>query len=304
MRKSATIKKGVFTLFLVLTSACTSNPERFPLFAEQAKRHSRLPIIVDVFMTRDISGTSIGVNSQISEESLRATIEKSTEMLTDRGYQVELVRSFDGLGIDFVDDATYVVSENWRSTGQPYVPAIIEKNDGFWLTKRTSGFLQQLSNVAREISAKDGLDQAEVEDQLMQANSNGIAAVPMTLANYPLPDGLFDDISDDILVYVRVQGRYQQLGKFLAQGVLIGGISNALTGGLVVIPRGSFAITDVVAFDPKIRKIFWHARGYSEGRRSLLTSLKSALIHYPYIDGETHRQKKKRRKQELLKNYR
>lgn len=304
MQINGHLKCTITFLAALILSACTSTRDRFPEFSETAKQHTELPVVLDVFMYRDIAGASRGVNSQVSEDSMAAAAAKVDEILTNRGYSVKLVRTFNGLSYEYQESANYVISEGWRSTGQTYTPLKLDQGDDPWLTTPTSAFFKQMIKVAREIDAKKERHQNVVEDEFTQAALTTVDQIPLKLNAHILPEGVFSDATDNVLIYMAVRGRFQQLSKFLAKGILVGGVSNALTGGLVMVPSGSFAYVDIIAFDTQKRQILWHARGYAEGKNSVPVALTSALRHYPYQDGETHFDKERRRKRELLKKHR
>ncbi|MEM7358519.1 MAG: hypothetical protein AAF431_05460 [Pseudomonadota bacterium] len=111
-----------------------------------------------------------------------------------------------------------------------------------------------------------------------------------------MDETLFENIDADVVLFVKVEGRFQKLGKYIARGILVGGISDALTGGLVVVPPGSYAVAQIVALDVGKRNILWHGRAMAEYKNAFPNALKAALRHYPYNDGETEWEKKRKQR--------
>lgn len=190
------------------------------------------------------------------------------------------------------DDVNYVISDDWKSTGSPLVLPIKNSENNPWYSAQAQKLLLAIFDVAQQINESKGHDQAYVQQKLIDEAIANNEELPHLIEEMELPALLFDGLDSSIVLLIRVDGRAQALSKYLAQHVLSAGITGAITGGLAVAPRGSYAFAQVVAFNTKTRKILWSNRSSADGNKSVNWSIKMSLESYPYSDGETKFQKK------------
>jgi len=292
--RTQSFKNGIILLALTTLSACITSQTRFPEYSELVKKHSSVPVVVDLFVYRDIAGVSRGYNEEINDSALNDATEQIEESLTQRGYSVNLLAALNGLTHEADKNIDYVISEDWKSSGKAYTKPHLSATDNPWHTNSIKHLLTNLLNVGKEIDFAKDKDQAYAQRKVIEKSENSDKEPSLAINEIEIEPSLFDGIESDVVLFIQVDGRFQKLGKYLAKGVPIGALSYALTGGVFIMPPGSYAIAEAVAFDVKSRQILWHNRGYAEGKNSVIKAVKDALFLYPYSDGESHYDKRKK----------
>lgn len=281
-------KPALVIVMLLALSACASSPERFPDYGNVTKTQSSIPVIVDLFVYRDIVGQNRGYNEAANAEYLDEAVMQLESSLDKLGFSLNLIAKLNGLTYDIAEDTRYVVSEDWRSTGAPYVSLQLDQSLNPWLSTSTKEFVSRLFEVGKKINLKKGRDQAYAEEKVIGVLNQSGEETYSTIHEMTIDPLLFEGVDSDTVLFVKTQGRFQKLGKFLAKGILVGAASGALTG-VSVVPAGSYATTEIIAYDVRSRQILWHTRHAAEGRNSVKNSIKYALSDYPDSNGDIQR---------------
>lgn len=266
---------------ILLLGACATSKERFPEFSEHVKSHKTVGVVLDLFVYQDIAGFDRGVDSEVRAETVAVVTDKINEIILARGYTPEVITVLEGATYEFESKNKYVISHDWKSTGEEYIP--VSDKEGVWYSDSTRDFLAHLVEVAKEVNWQKGVKQQQAEATIAAKSDSPI----LKLLDRELDPTLFNNIDEDVLLFVKIEGRFQKLGKYITRGLLVGGISDALTGGLVVVPPGSYATAEIVALDMSTRSILWHGRGWGEFNNSFPYAINTALSQYPFQDGDT-----------------
>jgi len=289
----------IFLLFSL--TACASSRQRFPDYGEVAKTQSSIPVVLDLFVYRDIVGSNKGYNKSANSTYIDEAVTQIEKSLKDRGFISKLLISMNGLTYNIEEGSNIVVSEDWKSTGQAYLGLELDKDEDPWRASATKEFVWSLFETGKEMNLPANKDQAYAENKVRESAIKANKQTPKKIGDIPINPLLFKDLDSDIVLFIKTEGRFQKLGKYLTQGLLVGAASSALTGGFVVIPPGSYALTEVVAFNIKTNQILWHNSVLAEGKSSVKTSVKKALSAYPFSDGQTKWEKERERRKESLR---
>jgi len=260
---------------------------RFPEFGETTKTQSTIPVVLDLFVYRDIVGLSNGVNSELTAakvEEAKSAIEKG---LLERGFSIEIIASLNGLTYSRKEKAKYVISKDWKSTGKDHLPIVLDQEGEPWHSTEAKNYISGLFETAREMNFSVKKDQTFAEQKIASDALKDEKPLPVVISESALEPSLLEGLGSNVVLFVKVEGRFQKLAKFITRGIIVGAASSALTGGLAVVPPGSYAIAEIVAFDVASKKILWHNRAVTDGNSSVKTALKRALSQYPFSDGES-----------------
>ena len=287
-------KLGFTVVLLLSLSACASTRERFPDYSNVTKTQSSIPVVVDLFVYRDIAGQNRGYNLQANSEYLDEAVTQIESSLNQLGFSLNLITKLNGLTYDIQDNANYVRSLDWKSTGNSYGGLQLDQSQNPWLLSSTKEYVSRLFEVGKKINSNSDKDQAYAEEKVIQALNQSSDQTHSMIKDMTISPLLFEGLDSDVVLFVRTQGRFQKLSKFLTNGILMGAASGVLTG-LVVVPAGSYAETEIIAYDVRSRQILWHTRHYGEGRNSVKNSIKSAFSVYPDSNGESKWDKQQRK---------
>ncbi len=279
-----------------MLSACTSTTARFPSYVESVKTHSQIPVVIDVLMHRDIVGTKLGYNEQVNQEAMETAVQVITEQLEERNFTPLIHKTLHGLAYDWHEKDNWTKSANWSSTGKAYRGLLLDQDGDPWLTSENHDFLLSLFDTAEYINLSKGVALEEATIKMIEgAEKSGSSRRPLRAIQ--LDSNLFSELNTNTVMFVRIRGRYQKLSKFLANGVLWGGLTSAATGGLVLIPQGSYATSEVVVYDLEAKEILWNYKLSRETKKSIELSLRGLFKAYPNRDGDyIGRQKKTKKK--------
>jgi len=298
-RTSATKLASVMLISLAL-SACAGSRLRFPDYNETVKSQPTISTIVDVFMYRDIKGDEYGYNELVNKEAIDEALNQLDVFFRERGFQVQSLASLNGLSYERKEEKSYVVSEDWESTGVKYPELVLDQPELPWLTSENREFVISLKQTAREINARRKQKHAE-SIVLEKAAAEGIEN-KRPFSKLAFDEQLLSESESDIVLFVLAEGRYQKLGKYLTTGAATTLAASALTGGLfLTAPPGSYTQVDVVAFNKNTKKILWHGKAVGEGRKAVSNGIKKALSEYPYSNGDSPRQREAKRLKKLVK---
>lgn len=289
MQGLMSFRKLSLTLFaLLFLSACATPYQRFPAYSEEVKSHNSVAIVLDLFVYQDLVGMSRGVDSEVYSQTVEATSLKLNEIMSERGFAPQIVAILEGATFNFDPKDNYVISERWKSTGEKYRP--ISKDESDWYSETTRSFLAHMVDVAKEINSREEVNQEKAEATLAEKSEEPIESLRARDVDF----SSLDLSGSDIVLFVKIEGRFQKLGKYLTKGLLFGSATSALTGGFVVVPPGSYAIADIVAFDTETKSILWHGHGAGEFKDSFPSAIKAAMRYYPLHDGSIERRKRRK----------
>lgn len=292
------IKKGIILLTLFALSGCASITTKFPEYGSSVRQHSTIPVVLDLFVYRDILGQKRGFNQGINNGYLEEAVAQVDSALTERGFSMGRLITTNGLTHEVKSSVEYVISEDWKSTGELYDPNLNDQEKNPWNSSEAKELFSMVFKVAKEINETKGEGQFYAQKKVMDEAIKNNEEALQSLGKMKLPASLFDGLDSDIVLLVRIDGRFQKLSKYLTQGLLVGAVSNALTGGLVVVPPGSYTSAGVAAFNIKTRQILWYNSEYAEGKNSVSNSIEYVFKRHPYSDGETAFEKKIKKKKE------
>jgi len=268
--RTQSFKNGIILLALTTLSACTTSQTRFPEYSELVKKHSSIPVVVDLFVYRDIAGQSRGVNKQANSDYLDDVTAQVEELLSERGYSVNLLSALNGLTHKADKKAEYVISEDWKSTGEAYTQPNLDVAENPWRSSSNKQLLSSLLEVGKNINLAKDKDQIYAQNKVLEGSKDSDQKPQIAINEIEIEPSLFSGLESNIVLFIKVDGRIQKLSKYLAKGVPIGAVSYALTGGLmIVVPPGSFATAEAVVFDIKSRQVLWHSQDYKEGKNSV-----------------------------------
>lgn len=297
------IQKERFTsaliLFLIFAflSACASSIQRFPDFREVAKQNTTIPIVLDLFVYRDMAGTDRGVDFELTQRSIDSAILRLEEDLGEYVYKINLITSLNGLAHEIKDDKEYLITEGWKPTGEPYEHIDLKETNDAWYTEENRKFLNALRSTAREINARAKIDQSEAEKKLVEKNNKSPDKQIPLLSNLAVPSIIAEDSEYDVVMFVLIDGYFQSTGKYIGQSLLIGGVSAALTGGaLIASSAGTQVVADIIVFDKKTKKILWHGTKPGSTKSAVSYAITNVLGGYPNTDGLTAWEREKNRK--------
>jgi len=296
MTRSCFFKKGILLLSVLILSGCASTRDRFPKYGDSVKQYSTIPAVVDLFIYSDIAGQSRGFNPEANNDYLEEALAQVDNTLTERGFSMGEVVTTLGLTHEKKLDTNYVISKNWKSTGVEYEQPLNSYDNNPWYSSQTRELVLSIFDIAELINQSKGHDQAYAQKKIAEDALTANQELPQAISEIELPAHLFKGLGSEIVLLVRINGRSQKFSKYLTKGILVGAASGILTSGVTaVVPRGSYAYAEVVVFNTKTRQILWGNTGYAEGRGSVRLSIKSAMQHHPYSDGETQLEKKIKR---------
>lgn len=302
MTRSSWYQSISVLIIVCILSACASSARyRFPDYAETAKGQTAIPVVIDLFIYRDITGQNRGYNPELNQSYLAEAIAEVDRILVERGFSAHQLKLLNGLTYKIDDGTNYVISKDWLSTKETYSGLVLDQGEDPWLTSTSKAYISTLFEVAKKLNLGKGHDRTYVENKRKEKLVEGEVA-PRTLDSFESNPNLFKEVESDVVLLVNIEGRFQKLSKFLAKGLLTGIASSALTGGLAVVPAGSYAITEVLVLNIRTGKILWHNRGYHEGRGSVKGSVKAALDNHPFIDGDTPWDKEQAERKQRQKN--
>jgi len=270
------ISRGFILCFIsVFLTACASSRERFPNYGEVAKQNTTIPVVLDLFVYRDIKGKSRGVDSELTQRSIENAVLKINEKLSELGYETKFLATLNGVSHDIKEDREYLVAQGWKSTSEPYIHLDLDQSTNLWHSKQNKDFINALKLTARKMSPEEQIS---------------------LLSELAVPSVIADDPEFDIIMFVLVDGFFQSTGKYLGQSLLIGGVSAALTGGtLITTGNGTRLTTDIIVFDKKTQKILWHDVKTGTRKSAVSNSIGDVLSGYPNTDGLTIWDRKKYR---------
>lgn len=291
------ISRGFILCFIsVFLTACASSRERFPNYGEVAKQNTTIPVVLDLFVYRDIKGKSRGVDSELTQRSIENAVLKINEKLSELGYETKFLATLNGVSHDIKEDREYLVAQGWKSTSEPYIHLDLDQSTNLWHSKQNKDFINALKLTARKMSARANIDQNEAEKKLAEAGKKNPEEQISLLSELAVPSVIADDPEFDIIMFVLVDGFFQSTGKYLGQSLLIGGVSAALTGRtLVTTGNGTQLTTDIIVFDKKTQKILWHDVKTGTRKSAVSNSIGDVLSGYPNTDGLTIWDRKKYR---------
>ena len=90
-QKERISKISIIGFVLIFLTACASTRERFPDYGEVAKKNTTVPVVLDLFVYRDIAGKSRGVDSELTQRSIDNAISKIEEKLAELGYKTKML---------------------------------------------------------------------------------------------------------------------------------------------------------------------------------------------------------------------
>jgi len=114
------IKNGIILLTLLALSGCASTTTKFPEYGNSVKQHSTIPVVLDLFVYRDIPGQKRGFNQGVNNDYLEDAVAQIDSALTERGFSMGRVITTSGLTHEIKSGVDYVISKDWKSTGELY----------------------------------------------------------------------------------------------------------------------------------------------------------------------------------------
>lgn len=288
----------------LMLSACATTRERFETYSEQVKHQPSLGVVLDLFIYRDLAGNARGYEQSEQAQLLELAEQQLRESLLELGFDARIYVSLNGLTHKFDPDFEYVNSEGWKSTGEPYQPLVLDRGDSPWQTTRFKNFWLQLNRTAREINLADDVDQTRAEqavlDELEETEQSGYVPI----SKWVLEEELLALMETDIVLFVNVTGRKQHLAKYLPKALITGVLTGAATGGIAIVPSGSFAKAEAVAYQPDTQKILWHTINTEEGKEGYKGALRSSISRHPTSEGLWAWDLKRQREKEIRRKYR
>ena len=295
-QKERISKISIIGFVLIFLTACASTRERFPDYGEVAKKNTTVPVVLDLFVYRDIAGKSRGVDSELTQRSIDNAISKIEEKLAELGYKTKMLATLNGLSYDVREGKKYLIAEGWKSNGEPYQHLNLEESTNAWHTKENKKFLNALKRTARKINARANIDQSKAENKIIEHGKNNPEEQHPLLSELTVPSVIGDNSENDIVMFVLVEGFFQSTGKYLGQSLLIGGVSAALTGGTIIgTGSGTHLTADIIVFDKKAKKVLWHGMKTGTRKYAVGNAIGSILRGYPNTDGKTVWDRKKYR---------
>ncbi len=300
----ADLYKGfIALLILVGLTGCASSHQRFPDYKDTVHEDQTIPVLIDVLVSRDIKGSKKGFNEQVNAQRMEFATEELTTILEFKGYQVQILGRLNGLMYDWLENDNWAVSQDWATQGDVYSGPSLRNEADTWMTADNRSFFLSLFDVASKINNSKGENQAKVEGELFDLKATSDRQF-FSVSGHRFATPLLNGTQSDEILFVRITGREQKLGKFLGNALLVGGVSGALTGGaLVMVPSGTHFIVELAILDVRDMQIKWHNRAIAEGRNGIKYALKTALRALPYSDGDSFQDKKRKKLRELQKNY-
>lgn len=297
IQRELILKITIVCLLSILMSACATNRERFPEYGEVAKNNKNIPIVLDLFVYRDIAGKSRGVDSELTKRSIDTAQSTLVEKLGELGYEAKILTVLNGLTHDFKADRDYQITEGWKSTEESYTHIELDESVNPWHTEENRNFLHALKSTARKINARANVDQSKAEEKLVEERKGKPEEKVLLLSEQTIPSMIAQDPESDIIMFVLIDGYFQSTGKYLGQSLLIGGLSAALTGGtLVTTGSGTQLNTDIIVYEKKSQKVLWHGNVIGSAKNAVRYAIEGILNSYPDSEGLTRWDRKRYRK--------
>ncbi len=278
----------LFISISILLNGCAAPNKKFPDYREIVENEPMPNLFIDVLMYRDILGDNKGFNEDVNREALDLAVNHISALFIEKGFTPNIINKGVGLSHDWTMNDDWVVSKDWKSTGNAYAgPAFGENNETeFWQRFETNKFLISFFSRAQEINTNYRKEK--------EKNSKHITSINVPNSNSSIDlnyiEKLRSHVDSDYIVFIRVHGRYQKFSKYLAKGVLVGGISAALTGGTIVsIPSGTYAKAEVSVMNLRTQKIVWSLESQFGSSEPIRKALNGIFDHYPNKNGEITR---------------
>ena len=290
------MKKGIILALMLLISACSHSGNRFPDYAKSVTSHKEVPIVIDIISFRDIQGKTLGFNQAKHEEKKSQAIEAVEAQFIELGYTPKIVKVLDGLFLETSDDQKIMISEKWKSSGEPYQGYDLDTDEDAWVTRTNRDFLISLHKTAAKVNALKKRDETGAENAILKKIESGKNQEYTPFSQVNLSPELFESATPDRVVFIQIYAHFISNGKFLAQGLLSGAVSAALTGCTYIITNNSTAKTDISVFERSTNKILWHNQSDGAYSTAIKSSIEFALKnHYPDINGDNRQARRKTR---------
>ena len=184
-----------------------------------------------------------------------------------------------------------VLSEKWKSTGEPYYGYHLDASDDLWITESNRDFLVSLHKTAAETNAYKKRSQKDAEDKILEKVEEGKENDYKPFSEVMLAPELFDVNTPDKIVFIQIRGHFVSNAKYFSQAI----VSGVLTSGALAVAQGSGAKASIVVYDRSKNQILWNNSFNGTNANAIKNAITFALKPYPDVNGHSPRQRKKTR---------
>lgn len=261
MKILKTIALGI-VLFTFITGCAVTPEMRFSEFYERPSHPGSVDVVIDTVVLSDIAGSDVGFNAEKNRVAVESVSEGVPNLFASRRFEPNVVFEGNGAFFERGEDTEYFYCEDFRSTGEIYLPPVLAPEHAQWADPEVQAFMRRLLERARVANLK----------------KSSRKVPPITNEEIP---AYIQSLPSNYLALVTVGGGEIGAGKSFATGLLTGVLTAALTGGTYAYVGTSVSGTrvDIVLFDKATSSVVWHNGGqggrYTKVRQGLETLMES-----------------------------